>query len=124
MRILALIAFVFTTACLYSQEAVFFVRKPNMKFPRTIEGEVIEHTYMVENHGDAPLLISSYEVECSCTTISFPSKEIVPGTKMPLTMRFDTDGKHGYQDRVILLRTNTKKGVEELRFEVNVRSIK
>jgi hypothetical protein len=89
-----------------------------------MEGKVIEHTFIVENRGSIPLTILGYDVECSCTKVEYPEGEIAPGAKIPLILRFDTNGKYGYQDRVILLQTNTKKGIEELRFEVNVRSEK
>jgi hypothetical protein len=117
---LLLFAMLILTAS-HAQEAVFYVHKPDIHFPRIDEGQVIEHTFVIENKGDVPLEIYSYDVECSCTSISFDTQPIPPGKSSSLTLRFDSSGKKGLQDRYILLETNTSKRKEQLHFEVWVR---
>jgi hypothetical protein len=106
----------------YAQEAVFYVKKSHVRLPKIDEGRIIEHTFTVENRGDIPLEILGYDVECSCTSIKYDSSPIPPGGSLPLTLRFDSSGKRGFQDRYILLETNTVRRTEQLHFEVMVRA--
>lgn len=103
----------------FGQEAVFFAPDDTYKFPKTDEGPVIEHYFVVENRGTAPLIISQAKVSCPCTKITYPDT-IAPGATDSIKMTFETAGKYYQQDRKIILITNTKKGVEELRFKVFV----
>lgn len=104
----------------FAQEAEFSIDKATHKFPKTNEGVVLSHTFIVENTGDAPLIISNYEVACSCTKLTYPTKPILPGEKAELVVTFDTKGKYYFQDRTILVQTNAKKEILKLRFKVNV----
>ena len=106
----------------YAQEAVFYVKKSHVRFKAIEEGRILEYTFIVENKGDMPLEILGYDVECSCTSITVDSTPIPPGGRIPLTMRFDSSGKRGFQDRYILLETNTARQTEQLHFEVMVRA--
>jgi len=116
----AIITLLLNSAPGFGQEAEFFVDKPIHKFSKTYEGVVLEHVFHVENHGNLPLIISSYEVACSCTKASLPKEPIPPGGTFDLKVTFDTKGKYYYQDRIILLKTNTRSGEEKIRFKVNV----
>ena len=100
--------------------AEFSVSKPSFKFPKTIEGTLLEHYFEVTNTGDVPLLLLDYKVACSCTKIVLPKKPILPGETYRLKLTFDTKGKYYFQDRIIYIKANTKKGVHKLRMKVNV----
>ncbi|TNE71871.1 MAG: DUF1573 domain-containing protein [Bacteroidetes bacterium] len=117
---LLIITFQLISALGFGQEADFFVEKPIHKFPKTYEGVVLEHTFRIENRGDIPLIISSYSVGCSCTKVVLPKEPIPPGGHFDLKVTFDSAGKYYYQDRTIILKTNTKSGEEKVRFKVNV----
>jgi hypothetical protein len=103
----------------FGQSADFFVEDPLHKFPKTNEGAVLEHTYLVQNKGDQPLIISDYKVACPCTKLILPDT-IMPGQQAEIVLTFDTKGKYYQQDRRIFLVTNTPKKMEELRFKVYV----
>lgn len=122
MKFILLLLMGITFTASYSQEAVFYVQKAHIRFPKIEEGRVIEHTFTIENRGDIPLEILGYDVECSCTSIKYDSQPIPPGGRLPLTLRFDSSGKKGLQDRYIILETNTSKRTELLHFEVMVRA--
>jgi hypothetical protein len=113
--------FIFNTALVFSQRAVFYVKKPTHKFKRTIEGDTVHHTFLIENKGEVDLIIYNYEVECSCTNVYLPENAISPGKKGELTFTFNTEGRPFLQDRKILLITNTKNQKEFLRFKVFVK---
>jgi hypothetical protein len=103
----------------FGQTAEFFVQSPVHKFPKTLEGVQLKYTYEVTNNGDIPLIISSYEVSCSCTKVTLPGP-IQPGDIGYITVEFDTNGKYYQQDRKIILQTNSRKKTEYLRFKVFV----
>lgn len=90
------------------------------KFADTREGETISHVFTITNTGDAPLIISDYKVACPCTKAELPSNPILPGKSYQMKVTFDTKGKYEWQDRAILLQTNTKKKEEKLRIKVFV----
>lgn len=101
------------------QSAEFFCASPVKKFPKTREGVQLKHTFEISNTGKAPLVISRYEVACTCTKVKLPGT-IKPGEVAEVTVEFDTNGKYYHQDRTIILHTNTKKQKEYLRFKVFV----
>lgn len=103
----------------FGQEAVFFVKEPTHKFPKTPEGAVVQHYFVVENKGIDTLKISQVKVACPCTKIEFPAI-IPPHSKDSVLLTFDSKGTYYQQDRKIYVFTNTKKKVEELRFKVFV----
>lgn len=119
MRSLIIALIILKSAVGFGQAADFFVEDPLHKFPRTQEGVVLSHTYIVENKGNQPLIISDYKVACPCTKITFPDT-IPGGQRAEIVLTFDTKDKYYQQDRRIFLVTNTPKKMEELRFKVYV----
>lgn len=111
---------VLNSALGFGQEAEFSLTESVFKFPKTKEGIVLEHTFIVTNTGTTPLIISDYSVECKCTKVVLPKEPILPGKKGEIKISFDTEGKYYQQDRIILLSANTKKKVHKLRFKVFV----
>lgn len=120
MRIVLILILSINSAFLFSQEAEFFVKSAIHKFPDTKEGDPLEHTFKVANNGKKPLIISAYQVECSCTKVFLPKEPVMPGATASVRITFDTEGKPYYQDRIIYLETNTKHKKEKLRFKVFV----
>lgn len=108
------------TALGFSQEAVFSLKEPTYKFPKTNEGVVLEHTYIFTNTGTVPLIINEYSVACTCTKVEFSKEPVAPGKTGMIKIIFDTGGKYYLQDREILLSVNTKKKIQKLRFKVFV----
>ena len=104
----------------FNQEAVFFVQKPTIKFPKTNEGDTLSHYFVFVNKGTKPLKIDRYEVECDCTVLEFPKYEIQPNAIDSVRLTFDTNGKYFFQDRTVIVYSNTKKKKTSLRFKVNV----
>ncbi len=116
----AIIIIALSSATGFGQMAELSIDRSVFKFPKTYEGTQLEHEYLITNTGDAPLIISDYQVSCSCTKAELPKKPILPGETYPLRVTFDTNGKYYFQDRTIHLTTNTRKKMHQLRFKVNV----
>ena len=116
----AIIIIALSSATGFAQEAEFSIRKSVYKFPKTNEGVLLTHDFEVVNTGEEPLIIKDYKVGCSCTKLSIPSDPVLPGDTVLLTATFDTNGKYFFQDRIITVFTNTKKGAHQLRLKVSV----
>jgi hypothetical protein len=103
-----------------TQEAEFYLKEHTFKFPKTKEGEILEHTFVFENRGELPLIINDYAVACHCTKVEYSDKPIMPGQKGEVKIVFNSEGKYYHQDRFVFLHTNSKKKKEKLRFKVFV----
>tara|TARA_B110000305_G_scaffold91781_1_gene103472 strand:+ start:12224 stop:12601 length:378 start_codon:yes stop_codon:yes gene_type:complete len=116
----AIIIIALNSALVFGQEAEFSIDKSVHKFPKTAEGVLLEHNYTITNTGTVPLILSDYQVACSCTKAYLPIKPILPGEIFSLLVTFDTAGKYDFQDRVVNFKVNTKKGKSFVRFKVRV----
>src|SRR3989338_6141876 len=63
----AFILLVLNSAFGFGQTAEFFCDHPVHKFPKTQEGVQLKYTFEISNTGKAPLIISDYDVACTCT---------------------------------------------------------
>lgn len=120
IRVAVLLLIFLNSALVFGQEAEFSLDEKVHKFPKTKEGVLLEHKFLITNTGDLPLLISDYRVACKCTKVELPEAPILPGETYALKVTFDTKGKYDFQDRIVYLKTNTKKGTHTVRFKVRV----
>jgi hypothetical protein len=104
-----------------AQYPIFNAKYSTIKFPRTDEGVQLTYIYKVRNKGDAALEIYDFEAECTCTKVILPECPIQPGEEFEIPVTFDTNGKYFHQDRTIVLKTNTRRKEEKLRFKVFVK---
>lgn len=121
MRLYFAIIFIALNSALgLCQEAEFhFLEKTTVKLGDFNEGVVAKHDFVFINDGDAPLVIYSADVSCSCTKIDYPKEPIAPGDTSVIKVSFDTKGKYLWQDRVIYLQSNAKRK-EKLRIKLYV----
>jgi hypothetical protein len=117
---LILILIVLKTAFVFGQVAVFSAKYKTIKFPKTPEGEQLNFSYEIKNKGKAPLELYSWEAECTCTDVILPSDPILPGEFATIDVVFDTNGKYFFQNRIIYIKSNSRKKRELLRFKVFV----
>jgi hypothetical protein len=108
------------SASVFTQHAELFFEQKTHKFPDTKEGELLVHEYKFVNKGSVPLIITHYNVSCSCTKAEFPKEPVLPGASGVVKVTFDTKGKVAYQDRTVELFSNSKKSPTNLRFKVKV----
>ena len=84
--------------------------EPKKDFGKIQQGQVIEHTFVFQNTGNLPLLISEVKTTCGCTATKWPKDPIAPGEKAAITARFDSAGKQGAQQKVISVVSNSLSG--------------
>ncbi len=120
MKLFTFLILFLNSALGFGQEAEFSLKESTIKFPKTKEGEVVEHVFVFTNTGAAPLIIDEYSVACKCTKIVLPKDPIMPGNTGEIKLTFDTEGKYYQQDRTVILAMNTRKKTAKLRFKIFV----
>ncbi len=82
--------------------------EPKKDLGKVKKGDIVSADYEFKNEGDQPLIITNFEVECSCTTVDFPKQPIAPGQSSKLTVKFDTKSAYDRQDRKVVIVSNSK----------------
>ena len=84
------------------------------------EGDVVEHTYLFKNTGEAPLIIESAKPSCGCTVPSWSKEPIPVGGAGEILVKFDSKGKPNIQTKTVTITSNTWPKVTTLRFKTFV----
>lgn len=66
-----------------------FVPQDTYEFETVPAGQTVIHDFIIQNTGDAPLIIEEVESDCGCTTVDF-SKQIPPKEKGKVSVQLDT----------------------------------
>ncbi len=99
-------------------QAIAKVDKPKYDFGRVKKGEIVKMEFTVRNVGNAPLILKNYEVACSCTSVEYETKPVLPNEQTIVKVNFDTKTVYERQDRNVFIYYNSdKKGVIKLRFK-------
>ena len=77
------------------------------------QGDKVEHTFKLENSGNAPLIITNVQTTCGCTAPEWPKEPVMPGETAELKVRFDSTGKFGRQNKVISVISNSVAPVNQ-----------
>ncbi len=115
-RTLLFCCFVLISQTLSSQPQIKVV-EPKKNFGWVTRGELVTLDYLIENTGNAPLVITEAEVSCSCTTVEFSREPLLPGQSRTIRVVFNTSSVYGRQDREVLLRSNSAKAPPPLRYK-------
>jgi len=84
------------------------------------EGDIVEHTFIFTNTGDAPLIISDASASCGCTVPTYTKEPIAPGDKGEMVVKFNTRGKPNQQMKAVRIVANTQSGRETIRIKAFV----
>jgi len=97
---------------------------PEMKFDNEMhdfgtinEGDVVEHTFMFENTGGSPLVVSNAKGSCGCTVPTWSKEPIAPGEKGEMVVKFNSNGKPNNQMKTIRITANTESGQEMIKIK-------
>ena len=92
-------------------------------FGKILQGEQVSYTFKFKNVGDAPLIITSIEKTCGCTTPDFSSTPIKPGDSGKITITYDSKGHKGFQNKRLVVKANTNPSETILRIKAQVENI-
>jgi hypothetical protein len=89
-------------------------------FGTITEGEKVVYAFKFENSGKYPLLISFVRASCGCTVTDYPKGLIKPGEINSIEVRFNAEGKKGFQSKTVSVIANTDPAETQLFFKANV----
>lgn len=98
-------------------------QKTEHDFGKILQGEQVSYTFKFKNTGNAPLIISSIEKTCGCTTPDFSKEPIKPGEEGRISITYDSKGHKGFQNKRIIVKANTNPSETILRIKAQVENI-
>ncbi len=101
----------------YKAQAIIKIDDAKKNFGIVNKGEVIDMNFTITNIGTEPLIIQKTEVTCSCTSVTFDEKPVLPGQNTVINVKFDTKTVYDRQDRIVKVFSNNKTGETKLRFK-------
>jgi hypothetical protein len=121
---LVMALFVFASAQSQSETKVdgaeITFAESSKNFGDITQGDVVEHTFKFENTGNQPLIISNVLVTCGCTATNWPRDPIAAGKSSEITVKFDSRGKNGAQNKIITVVSNAVNPREKVSIKSNV----
>lgn len=87
--------------------AVITWEKKTYDFGNIVQGDNVEHTFYFTNTGNEPLIITSVDISCGCTTAKgWPRDPVPPGGNGEITVSFSSAGNKGIQKKPVTLVSN------------------
>lgn len=85
------------------------VEKTTFDFGEVVQGEKVEHKFVVKNTGKGPLELQRVEPACGCTAAVPEDRVVKPGASSSVSTVFDTAGFSGDKVKTVRLYTNDPK---------------
>jgi rhodanese-related sulfurtransferase len=95
----AVSAALFAVGLVCAASPQIYVTQVRYNFGLAIDGDIVLHTFVFQNVGDAPLAVIDVISECGCTVGEVSGNPIAPGTAGELVVTFHTAG---YGDESVL----------------------
>ncbi|MCM8800551.1 MAG: DUF1573 domain-containing protein [Candidatus Omnitrophica bacterium] len=76
-------------------------------FGKIKEGEIVKHTFILNNDSDKILTISEVNTSCGCTVSQLEKKVINPGESINLEVSFNSRGYSGIVRQFIYVHTDS-----------------
>ena len=95
-------------------------QKTEHDFGKILQGEQVSYTFKFKNVGNAPLIITSIEKTCGCTSPDFSNEPIKPGEEGKITITYDSKGHKGFQNKRLIVKANTNPSETILRIKAQV----
>lgn len=97
-----------------SSAAAFTFEKESYDFGQITEGDQVTYDFSFKNTGTEPLIITGATATCGCTVPNYPKEPIAPNGEGKISVKFDSKGKGGMQNKVITITANTNPATTEL----------
>jgi len=94
--------------------------KNTYDFGDLVQGEQVTYTYKFRNTGKSMLIVSDAKATCGCTIPKWTKDPVAPGKTGEITITFNSAGKMGKQNKVILLFSNAFNQEEKIYLSANV----
>jgi hypothetical protein len=100
---------------------------PTMDFKDTFhsfgalrEGEIVSYDFEFTNKGRSPLVITNAKGSCGCTVADYPNEPVAPGKGGVISVKFNSEGKTGHQEKSVTVSTNSNRGMHMLNIKAEV----
>lgn len=103
-----------------SQLPSFKFENESHDFGKIMQGETVSYPFKFRNVGKSDMIISDVSTSCGCTITSFPKTPIHPGQDGTIKVSFNSAGKHGFQNKNIVIVANTQPNTLILRIKAEV----
>ena len=104
------------------KQAAISFDKTEFNFGKILQGEVVTYTFHFTNTGNVPLLITSIDKSCGCTTGDYPRTPIDPGQGGDIKVSYDSKGHFGFQSKTVTVNTNAIPSRTTLTVKAEVRT--
>ncbi len=102
------------------KQAKMVFDQPLVYLGRIKEGDSISYTFHFRNKGNLPLLISSVNASCGCTTPKWSKDLVQPGKKGFIKVTFDSHGKEGKVQKTVTAYANTLPADNMVAFKIEI----
>lgn len=82
-------------------------------FGKVKQGEVLSHEFVLQNEGDATLVIQKVSTSCGCTAALVSADKIQPGKEGRIQIKFDTRGYGGPVKKIVYVDSNDPAGAHQ-----------
>jgi len=89
-------------------------------FGRVIQGEKVSFGFRFTNTGKSDLIISGVSTSCGCTVPDFPKAPVKPGESHKIDVKFDSEGRRGFQNKTITISSNAQPATQIVRIKAEV----
>jgi hypothetical protein len=89
-------------------------------FGRLTEGEVVTYDFECSNQGNKDVIISEAHASCGCTVPEYPKEPLRKGDSHVIKVTFNSEGKKGYNEKLITVTTNGLPSVYSLYIRAEV----
>jgi hypothetical protein len=100
---------------------VMTFEKKEHDFGTIAGGSKVNYSFKFKNTGEADLIITRAAGSCGCTIPEYPKTPIKAGESAKIDVLFNSAGKHGNQQKSVLIATNTKAGEETLLIKASIK---
>jgi len=107
-RILAVFFCMSFLTCSWAQSLAprITTKSDSFDFGQIREGQIVKHSFEIENSGTAELKISEVRTSCGCTAVK-PEKMILnPGEKTNIKVEFNSENRLGPQEKYVYIFSN------------------
>jgi hypothetical protein len=89
-------------------------------FGKIIQGEKVSYSFKFKNVGKSDLVITDAHGSCGCTIADYPKTPIPANGEGTIDVKFNTEGKKGFQTKTVTLMANTQPNTKVLTIKAMV----
>ncbi|MGK9368925.1 DUF1573 domain-containing protein [Melioribacter sp. Ez-97] len=121
LKLLVLLLVIAGFANAQEKDPKIFSPEPEYDFGEIIEGETVNHEFVIMNKGEGKLVIERVRASCGCTAAMPTKKELEPGESAKIKVKFDSKGRYGQQFKHVYVFSNDpENSYLKLTFRANV----